>query len=41
MKICHTPDELTAYAAVASLISQKHPVIISRYITDIKELEAD
>jgi carbamoyl-phosphate synthase large subunit len=41
MKICHTLDELTAYAAAASTISQKYPVTVSKFITDAKELEVD
>lgn len=41
MNVCHTQDELKEYLGYASEISPEHPVVISKYITDAKEVEVD
>jgi len=41
MSIVLTEDELEEYLKKASEISQEHPVVISKFITDAREIEVD
>jgi carbamoyl-phosphate synthase large subunit len=41
MSIVLTEDELEAFLKKASEISQEHPVVISKFITDAREIEVD
>ncbi|MFH1197988.1 MAG: carbamoyl-phosphate synthase (glutamine-hydrolyzing) large subunit [bacterium] len=41
MSIVLTEDELEQYLKKASDISQEHPVVISKFITEAREIEAD
>lgn len=41
MSIVLTEDELEEYLHKASEISQEHPVVISKFITDAREIEVD
>ncbi len=41
MSIVLTEDELEIYLKKASEISQEHPVVISKFITDAREIEVD
>ncbi len=41
MSIALSPDELKQYLAKASKVSAEHPVVISKFITEAKEIEID
>lgn len=41
MRICFNESDLCEYTKEAAFISRKHPVIVSKFITDAKELEVD
>jgi carbamoyl-phosphate synthase / aspartate carbamoyltransferase / dihydroorotase len=41
MKVAHNNVELENYLKVASLVSKEHPVVISKFILDAKEIDID
>jgi len=41
MAICYTMDELRLFVEKASLLNRKHPVTVSQFISDAKEIEFD
>ncbi len=41
MKICYTPEELTAFVSSSAIISQEYPVTVSKFIEGAKEIEVD
>jgi carbamoyl-phosphate synthase large subunit len=41
MNVAHDDDSLEEYLKQASLVSREHPVVISKFILDAKELEID
>jgi len=41
MNIVYSEQELEKYLKIASLISQEHPVVLSQFISEAKELEVD
>ena len=41
MSIALSDDELNEYLRKASFVSREHPVVISKFITDAKEIEID
>ncbi|MBP9694994.1 MAG: carbamoyl-phosphate synthase (glutamine-hydrolyzing) large subunit [Candidatus Magasanikbacteria bacterium] len=41
MRVVHSKDELTNYIHVATKLSPDHPVVLSQFITEAKELEID
>ncbi|TAN33261.1 carbamoyl-phosphate synthase (glutamine-hydrolyzing) large subunit [Patescibacteria group bacterium] len=41
MNVCPNEDELTNYLRSASAVSPDHPVVISKFITNAKELDID
>jgi len=41
MNVCYSDEDLAEYLQCAVAISRDHPVVISKYITDAKEIEVD
>ena len=41
MNVCSNEDELTRFLEVAAKVSKKHPVVVSEFIRDAKEIEMD
>ena len=41
MNVCSNEDELTRFLKVAAKVSNKHPVVVSEFISDAKEIEMD
>ncbi|MFQ5762446.1 MAG: carbamoyl-phosphate synthase (glutamine-hydrolyzing) large subunit [Candidatus Bathyarchaeia archaeon] len=41
MRVASDEEELTGYIKSATLISQEHPVVVSKFIDDAKEVEVD
>lgn len=41
MNVCSNHDELTRFLKLAANVSQKHPVVVSRFIEHAKEVELD
>lgn len=41
MKVAHNNSELESYLKVASSVSKEHPVVISKFILDAKEIDID
>lgn len=41
MNVCHNDDELERYLRLAAEVSQKHPVVVSQFISSAKEIEMD
>ncbi len=41
MNVCSNQDELVRFLKMAANVSQKHPVVISRFIVGAKEIEMD
>ncbi len=41
MNVCYSDDDLATYLNCATQVSRDHPVVISKYITDAKEIEVD
>lgn len=41
MNVCSNEDELTRFLKVAAKVSKKHPVVVSEFISDAKEIEMD
>jgi carbamoyl-phosphate synthase/aspartate carbamoyltransferase/dihydroorotase len=41
MNVCYSEEDLEYYLKCATLISPSHPVVISKYIMDAKEIEVD
>ena len=41
MNVCSNEDELTRFLEVAAKVSKKHPVVVSEFIKDAKEIEMD
>ncbi len=41
MNVCSNQDELERFLTVAANVSQRHPVVISRFMQDTKEVEMD
>jgi carbamoyl-phosphate synthase large subunit len=41
MNVCSNPAELTLFLQLAAKVSQKHPVVVSEFIRDAKEIEID
>lgn len=41
MNVCYSDEDLDEYLKCAVAISKDHPVVISKYITDAKEIEVD
>lgn len=41
MNVCSNQEELERFLRLAANVSQKHPVVVSRFIEDAKEIEMD
>ena len=41
MNVCSNNDELNRFLELATNVSQKHPVVVSRFIEHAKEIEMD
>jgi carbamoyl-phosphate synthase large subunit len=41
MNVCSNPAELTTFLKLAANVSQKHPVVVSEFIQNAKEIEID
>ncbi|KAG0048200.1 hypothetical protein BGZ83_006804 [Gryganskiella cystojenkinii] len=41
MNVVYSPDDLSNYLGQATAVSRDHPVVISKYIEDAKEIEMD
>ena len=41
MNVCSNEDELMRFLKVAAKVSKKHPVVVSEFISDAKEIEMD
>ena len=41
MNVCSNEDELTRFLRLAANVSKKHPVVVSEFIRDAKEIEMD
>ena len=41
MKVCHTEEELSLFIAKSAVISSEFPVIVSKFITNAREIEVD
>ena len=41
MNVCYSDEDLVEYLKYAVSVSKDHPVVISKYITDAKEIEVD
>ncbi|KAF9914761.1 hypothetical protein BX616_007609, partial [Lobosporangium transversale] len=41
MNVVYSPDDLANYLGQATAVSREHPVVISKYIEDAKEIEMD
>ena len=41
MNVCSNEEELTRFLQVAARVSKKHPVVVSEFIRDAKEIEMD
>ncbi|MDL2241601.1 carbamoyl-phosphate synthase (glutamine-hydrolyzing) large subunit, partial [Bacteroidales bacterium OttesenSCG-928-L03] len=41
MNVCSNPEELDLFLKLAANVSQKHPVVVSEFIQDAKEIEID
>ncbi|KAG0230206.1 bifunctional pyrimidine biosynthesis protein [Mortierella sp. GBAus27b] len=41
MNVVYSPDDLSNYLGQATAVSREHPVVISKYIEDAKEIEMD
>ena len=41
MNVCSSEEELTRFLQVAATVSQKHPVVVSKFMTNTKEVEMD
>jgi carbamoyl-phosphate synthase large subunit len=41
MNVCSNPEELERFLKLASNVSKKHPVVVSRFIENAKEVELD
>ena len=41
MNVCSNQEELTRFLRLAANVSQKHPVVVSRFIENAKEIEMD
>ena len=41
MNVCYSRDDLEEYLTYATEVSPEHPVVISKYISDAKEVEVD
>ncbi|KAG0267870.1 hypothetical protein DFQ27_008050 [Actinomortierella ambigua] len=41
MNVVYSPDDLASYLGQAAAVSRDHPVVISKYIEDAKEIEMD
>ncbi|MDR0540713.1 MAG: carbamoyl-phosphate synthase (glutamine-hydrolyzing) large subunit [Dysgonamonadaceae bacterium] len=41
MNVCSNPAELTTFLKLAANVSQKHPVVVSEFIRNAKEIEID
>ncbi len=41
MNVCSNPDELRRFLSLAANVSKKHPVVVSEFIQNAKEIEMD
>ncbi|MBD5201906.1 MAG: carbamoyl-phosphate synthase (glutamine-hydrolyzing) large subunit [Barnesiella sp.] len=41
MNVCHNDDQLTRFLRLAANVSKKHPVVVSQFISQAKEIEMD
>ena len=41
MNVCFNQDELDRFLKLASTVSKKHPVVISKFMLNTKEVEMD
>ncbi|NDV45876.1 carbamoyl-phosphate synthase (glutamine-hydrolyzing) large subunit [Paludibacter sp. 221] len=41
MNVCSNPEELEMFLKLAAYVSQKHPVVVSEFIQNAKEIEID
>ena len=41
MNVVHTEADLTGYLTEAAAVSREHPVVISKFIEEAKEIEVD
>jgi len=41
MNVAYDPEELTKYLEQAAQVSQDHPVVITKFLTDAREIEMD
>ena len=41
MNVCSNEDELNRFLELAANVSKKHPVVVSRFIENAKEIEMD
>ncbi len=41
MNVCHNKEQVIAFLALAAKVSKEHPVVVSAFLTDAKEVEFD
>ncbi len=41
MNVCHNDEQLTRFLRLAANVSKKHPVVVSQFISQAKEIEMD
>jgi carbamoyl-phosphate synthase/aspartate carbamoyltransferase/dihydroorotase len=41
MNVAHNHDDLDSYLRQASIVSKEHPVVVSKFILDAKEIDVD
>ncbi|MDR1523932.1 MAG: carbamoyl-phosphate synthase (glutamine-hydrolyzing) large subunit [Tannerella sp.] len=41
MNVCHNKEQMIAFLALAAKVSKEHPVVVSEFLTEAKEVEFD
>jgi carbamoyl-phosphate synthase large subunit len=41
MNVCHNKEQIIAFLALAAKVSKEHPVVVSEFLTEAKEVEFD
>lgn len=41
MNVCYGPEELRKFLEAATRVSEKHPVVITKFVENCREIEMD